>query len=85
MPVPHQLLLASLAQYLTYNPHTLLTRIYGLYTMGAASGKQQTFIVMSSVFASELRVHEQYDLKVRSTTSTIEVHTRKVTSCRDPP
>lgn len=46
------------------NPNTLISRFYGLHSIRKGSGKEITFVVMANVFHSELKVHEQYDLKV---------------------
>lgn len=46
------------------NPNTLMSRFFGLHSIKKGGGKEITFVVMGNVFHSELKVHEQYDLKV---------------------
>lgn len=49
------------------NPHTLLTKFYGLHRIQVptASGKSRKirFIVMGNVFNSEVPIHQRFDLK----------------------
>lgn len=45
------------------NPNTLLTRFYGLHKVKPQSSHFVYFLIMGSVFASDLPVHSVYDLK----------------------
>jgi len=46
------------------NPHTLLTRFFGLHRVKPYKSAKTHFVVMGNIFGSDLLVHEVYDLKV---------------------
>lgn len=57
-----RLTLSEYYEHLRDNPHSLLSRVYGLHSL-RYSGRSITFIVMANLFSPHLTVHEQYDLK----------------------
>jgi len=52
-------------QHVISNPHTLLTRFFGLHRV-KVSGEAGSihFLVMGNIFSSEREIQVQYDLKV---------------------
>jgi 1-phosphatidylinositol-4-phosphate 5-kinase len=62
----HTFLLSILQNYYEHvksNPHTLLTRIFGLHRVKRPGNKKIHFVVMGNVFPSNKDIHEVYDLK----------------------
>jgi 1-phosphatidylinositol-4-phosphate 5-kinase len=57
-------ILRSYYTHLTKNPHTLLSRFFGMYklTMGNEA-KSIRLIVMNNLFNTKYKLHEKYDLK----------------------
>lgn len=55
-----------LPQYFDYvrlNPHTLLTRFYGIHRVKPSGSEKMRFLIMGSVFYTDKYIHECYDLK----------------------
>lgn len=52
-------------EYVTKNPHTLLSRFYGLHRVKLPRGKKIHFVIMNNLFPPHRDIHETYDLKVR--------------------
>lgn len=62
----HKFLLSILKDYYQYvrdNPHTLLSRFYGLHRVKLPRGKKIHFVIMNNLFPPHKDVHETYDLK----------------------
>ncbi|KAF5330151.1 hypothetical protein D9611_010588 [Ephemerocybe angulata] len=62
----HKFLLKILKQYYTHiqeNPHTLLSRFYGLHRVKLPRGRKIHFVIMNNLFPPHKDVHETYDLK----------------------
>ena len=62
----HKFLLSILKQYYAYvqeNPHTLLSRFYGLHRVKLPHGPKIHFVIMNNLFPPHKDVHETYDLK----------------------
>ena len=45
------------------NPHTLLSRFYGLHRVKLPRGRKIHFVIMNNLFPPHKDVHEKYDLK----------------------
>lgn len=45
------------------NPHTLLSRFYGLHRMKLPHGRKIHFVIINNLFSAHKDVHESYDLK----------------------
>lgn len=45
------------------NPHTLLSRFYGLHRVKLPGGKKIHFVIMNNLFPPHKDIHETYDLK----------------------
>ena len=59
---------AARAQYVMKNPHTFITRFYGMHRLKMNYlGRKLHFVVMQSVFEGDQAIHETYDLKVTPT------------------
>lgn len=59
-------MLKILKQYYTHvqdNPHTLLSRFYGLHRVKLPRGRKIHFVIMNNLFPPHKDVHETYDLK----------------------
>ncbi|KAJ1921686.1 Phosphatidylinositol-4-phosphate 5-kinase [Mycoemilia scoparia] len=56
-------ILSNYYEYVSQNPNTLLSRIYGLHRIKTPEGKKVHFIVMSNIFPPNKDIHIQYDLK----------------------
>jgi len=56
-------ILPPYVKHLNDNPNTLLPRFYGLYRVKPHRGSQVRFVVMSNLFATNLLIHERFDLK----------------------
>jgi hypothetical protein len=51
-------------KYLSQNPNSFMTHYYGLYHVKIPHlGKNVPFVIMKSVFDTEKRIHQMYDLK----------------------
>ena len=48
------------------NPHTLLSRFYGLHRVKLPRGRKIHFVIMNNIFPPHRDIHEIYDLKVFS-------------------
>ncbi|KDR79870.1 hypothetical protein GALMADRAFT_222809 [Galerina marginata CBS 339.88] len=62
----HKFLLSVLKQYYDYvkeNPHTLLSRFYGLHRVKLPHGRKIHFVIMNNLFPAHKDIHETYDLK----------------------
>lgn len=46
-----------------HNPHTLLSRFYGLHRVKLPRGKKIHFVIMNNLFPPHKDIHETYDLK----------------------
>jgi len=59
-------LLRILKQYYNHvkdNPHTLLSRFYGLHRVKLPRGRKIHFVIMNNLFPPHKDIHESYDLK----------------------
>ncbi|KAF8556863.1 SAICAR synthase-like protein [Imleria badia] len=62
----HKFLLSILKEYYAHvksNPHTLLSRFYGLHRVKLPRGRKIHFVIMNNLFPPHKDVHETYDLK----------------------
>ncbi|KAG2055963.1 SAICAR synthase-like protein [Suillus hirtellus] len=62
----HKFLLRVLPQYWEHvkaNPHTLLSRFYGLHRVKLPRGQKIHFVIMNNLFPPHKDIHESYDLK----------------------
>ncbi|KAI0266149.1 hypothetical protein BC834DRAFT_935742 [Gloeopeniophorella convolvens] len=62
----HKFLRSILKQYHRHvreNPHTLLSRFYGLHRVKLPHGRKIHFVIMNNLFPAHKDVHETYDLK----------------------
>jgi 1-phosphatidylinositol-4-phosphate 5-kinase len=62
----HKFLLRILKDYHLHvkeNPHTLLSRFYGLHRVKLPGGKKIHFVIMNNLFPPHRDIHETYDLK----------------------
>ncbi|KII87645.1 hypothetical protein PLICRDRAFT_111621 [Plicaturopsis crispa FD-325 SS-3] len=62
----HKFLLSILKNYYDHvksNPHTLLSRFYGLHRVKLPHGRKIHFVIMNNLFPPHRDVHETYDLK----------------------
>ncbi|KAG5651826.1 hypothetical protein H0H81_007258 [Sphagnurus paluster] len=62
----HSYLLRILPQYYAHvqaNPHTLLSRFYGLHRVKLPRGQKIHFVIMNNIFPPHRDIHETYDLK----------------------
>ncbi|KAF9020636.1 SAICAR synthase-like protein [Hymenopellis radicata] len=62
----HKFLLSVLKQYSNHvkdNPHTLLSRFYGLHGVKLPRGRKIHFVIMNNLFPPHKDVHETFDLK----------------------
>ncbi|KAF8921309.1 SAICAR synthase-like protein [Mucidula mucida] len=62
----HQFLLGILKQYYNHvkeNPHTLLSRFYGLHRVKLPRGRKIHFVIMNNLFPPHKDIHETFDLK----------------------
>lgn len=62
----HKFLLRILRDYhmhIKLNPHTLLSRFYGLHRVKLPGGKKIHFVIMNNLFPPHRDIHETYDLK----------------------
>ncbi|WWC67217.1 uncharacterized protein I206_101124 [Kwoniella pini CBS 10737] len=50
-------------QHIKTNPHTLLSRFYGLHRVKLPRGRKIHFVIMNNLFPPHRDVHETYDLK----------------------
>ena len=58
-----KLLLDFLPRYhyhTSLNPHTLLTKFYGLYRIVPKGGKKVRFVVMGNILSAHLNIHRRY-------------------------
>lgn len=53
-------------EHVKKNPHTLLSRFYGLHRVKLPRGKKIHFVIMNNLFPPHRDIHETYDLKVSS-------------------
>ena len=49
--------------HVAQNPHTLLSRFYGLHRVKLPRGRKIHFVIMNNLFPPHKDVHETYDLK----------------------
>lgn len=49
--------------HIKLNPHTLLSRFYGLHRVKLPGGKKIHFVIMNNLFPPHRDIHETYDLK----------------------
>ncbi|GAA5874125.1 hypothetical protein JCM8547_008380 [Rhodosporidiobolus lusitaniae] len=62
----HKFLRSILKDYHTYvknNPHTLISRFYGLHRVKLPHGRKIHFVIMNNLFPPHRDIHETYDLK----------------------
>lgn len=62
----HKFLLRILKQYYEHvrdNPHTLLSRFYGLHRVKLPRGRKIHFVIMNNLFPPHKDIHETFDLK----------------------
>ncbi|KAG6909473.1 hypothetical protein DXG01_017195 [Tephrocybe rancida] len=62
----HAYLLRILPAYYEHvkaNPHTLLSRFYGLHRVKLPRGRKIHFVIMNNIFPPHRDIHETYDLK----------------------
>lgn len=62
----HKFLLRVLRRYWEHvkaNPHTLLSRFYGLHRVKLPRGRKIHFVIMNNLFPPHKDIHEAYDLK----------------------
>ncbi|KAI0743821.1 SAICAR synthase-like protein [Daedaleopsis nitida] len=62
----HKFLRRILKQYHEHvknNPHTLLSRFYGLHRVKLPHGRKIHFVIMNNLFPAHKDIHETYDLK----------------------
>ena len=62
----HQFLRSILKRYHAHvreNPHTLLSRFYGLHRVKLPHGRKIHFVIMNNLFPAHKDIHESYDLK----------------------
>ncbi|KAJ7579090.1 SAICAR synthase-like protein [Mycena floridula] len=62
----HKFLLRVLKDYYNHvkdNPHTLLSRFYGLHRVKLPRGRKIHFVIMNNLFPAHKDIHETYDLK----------------------
>src|SRR5882762_687112 len=50
-------------QHVKDNPHTLLSRFYGLHRVKLPRGRKIHFVIMNNLFPAHKDIHETYDLK----------------------
>lgn len=48
------------------NPHTLISRFYGLHRVKLPRGRKIHFVIMNNLFPPHRDVHTTFDLKVRT-------------------
>ncbi|EJD40168.1 SAICAR synthase-like protein [Auricularia subglabra TFB-10046 SS5] len=62
----HKYLLSILKDYHAHvrdNPHTLISRFYGLHRVKLPRGRKIHFVIMNNLFPPHRDIHETYDLK----------------------
>jgi 1-phosphatidylinositol-4-phosphate 5-kinase len=62
----HKFLRSILKQYYEHvreNPHTLISRFYGLHRVKLPRGRKIHFVIMNNLFPPHKDIHETYDLK----------------------
>ncbi|KAK7022833.1 Phosphatidylinositol-4-phosphate 5-kinase [Paramarasmius palmivorus] len=62
----HKFLLKVLRKYYDHvksNPHTLISRFYGLHRVKLPRGRKIHFVIMNNLFPPHKDIHETYDLK----------------------
>jgi 1-phosphatidylinositol-4-phosphate 5-kinase len=62
----HKFLRSILKRYYEHvreNPHTLLSRFYGLHRVKLPHGRKIHFVIMNNLFPAHKDIHESYDLK----------------------
>ncbi|KAF9015748.1 hypothetical protein BDQ17DRAFT_1230304 [Cyathus striatus] len=62
----HKFLLKILKEYYAHvkdNPHTLLSRFYGLHRVKLPHGRKIHFVIMNNLFPPHRDIHETFDLK----------------------
>ncbi|KAJ3807013.1 hypothetical protein EV368DRAFT_47598 [Lentinula lateritia] len=62
----HKFLLRVLKDYYNHvstNPHTLVSRFYGLHRVKLPRGRKIHFVIMNNLFPPHKDIHETYDLK----------------------
>ena len=56
-------ILPAYHRHVTENPHTLLSRFYGLHRVKLPHGHKIHFVIMNNLFPLHKDIHETYDLK----------------------
>lgn len=62
----HKFLLSVLKDYYNHvkeNPHTLISRFYGLHRVRLPRGRKIHFVIMNNLFPPHKDIHDTYDLK----------------------
>lgn len=54
---------SSYYHHVSTNPHTLISRFYGLHRVKLPRGRKIHFVIMNNLFPPHKDVHETYDLK----------------------
>jgi len=62
-------------EHVKKNPHTLLSRFYGLHRVKLPHGRKIHFVIMNNLFPPHRDIHETYDLKVSVTLYTFSLDT----------
>jgi 1-phosphatidylinositol-4-phosphate 5-kinase len=57
-------ILPSYYDHLASNPHSLLTRLYGLHSVKIQNNVEIFVLLMGNLFNTSRKIHEKYDLKV---------------------
>ena len=71
-------------EHVKKNPHTLLSRFYGLHRVKLPRGKKIHFVIMNNLFPPHRDIHETYDLKVRIVQLVAAGPKLTTLVCRDP-
>lgn len=56
-------ILPAYYEHIKANPHTLLSRFYGLHRVKLPRGRKIHFVIMNNLFPAHRDIHETYDLK----------------------
>jgi 1-phosphatidylinositol-4-phosphate 5-kinase len=56
-------ILKNYHEHIKTNPHTLLSRFYGLHRVKLPRGRKIHFVIMNNLFPPHKDIHETYDLK----------------------
>lgn len=62
-PTPNTHSNLNYQQHVCHNPHTLISRIFGLHRVKLPGNRKIHFVVMGNVFPPNKDIHETFDLK----------------------